>query len=411
MFSQFWQDFWVLLFAVLIIVGVFAGEGAVLAFGVMGLAIAGISLLWNRVSLDQVSYERRFSRQRVFIDEDVTITITLANKKPVPLGRIKVEDEIPDGIEIEDADLTTSASPNAQTLRLSTSVAWYEKISWNYRVRGRRRGLYYFGPARMQSGDLFGFYASRRTEPNQDYILVYPRVVPLPDLGLPASRPLGEVGGGINIFPDPSRPSSIRDYQQGDPLKIMDWKASAKTQRLQVRTFDPSSSTTVVLVVATETTVRPWEGYSAVNLERVITAAASVASYATERQYSLGLFSNGAAILSDRPMKVAPSRSPDQLTLILEALATIRPLPMGPMAPQLAEHARRIPMGATLVVVTALMTQELADTIATLKDRGYRMVVLNASDEEFTGLPEDLLVHDVGRYLETMELASEFAPR
>jgi uncharacterized protein (DUF58 family) len=411
LFSQFWQDFWIVLFVILILVGVFAGEGAVLAFGVMGLTVVGISLLWSRVSLEEVSYERRFSRQRVFIDEDVTITITLANRKPVPLGRIKIQDEIPNGIEIEDADLISSASPNAQTLRLSTSVTWYERISWNYRIRGRRRGIYYFGPARMQSGDLFGFYSSHHVERDRDYILVYPRVVTLPELGLPASRPLGEIGGGIRIFPDPSRPSSIRDYQQGDPLKTIDWKASAKTQRLQVRTYDPSSSNTVLLVVATDTMERPWEGYSAVNLERVITAAASVASYAAERQYSLGLFSNGAAILSDRPMRVAPSRSPDQLTIILEALATIRPLAMGPMAPQLAEHARGIPGGATLVVVTALMTQQLADTIAELRDRGYRMVVLNASDEEFTGLPENVPVHDVGRYLETMELTSEFGPR
>ena len=411
MFSQFWQDFWVVLFVIIILVGVFAGEGTVLAFGVMGLTVVGISLLWSRVSLEEVSYERRFSRQRVFIDEDVTITITLANRKPVPLGRIKIQDEVPDGIEIEDADLISSASPNAQTLRLSTSVTWYERISWNYRIRGRRRGIYYFGPARMQSGDLFGFYSSHHVERDRDYILVYPRVVTLPELGLPASRPLGEIGGGIRIFPDPSRPSSIRDYQQGDPLKTIDWKASAKTQRLQVRTYDPSSSNTVLLVVATDTMERPWEGYSAVNLERVITAAASVASYAAESQLSLGLFSNGAAILSDRPMRVAPSRSPDQLTIILEALATIRPLAMGPMAPQLAEHARGIPGGSTLVVVTALMTQQLADTIAELRDRGYRMVVVNASDEEFTGLPEDVPVHDVGRYLETMELTSEFGPR
>lgn len=374
-----------------------------LAFGVMGLAVAGIALLWNRVALDEVSYERHFSRQRVFIDEYITITMTLANKKPVPLGRIKIEDEIPDGIEIEEADLAVSSSPNAQTLRLITSVAWYERIRWNYRIRGRRRGLYNIGPARMQSGDLFGFFASQRTAPDQDYILVYPKVVPLDELGLPAARPLGEVGGGKRIFPDPSRPTGVRDYQQGDPLKIMDWKASAKTQRLQVRTFDPSSSNTVVLVVATETTQRSWEGYSPINLERVITTGASVANYAAEHQYSLGLFSNGAAILSDRPMTLAPSRSPDQLTMILEALATIRPLSMGNMAPQLAEHARRLPIGATLVVVAALMPSELADTISTLQDRGYQMVVLNAGSEEFTGLPDGLPLHDVGRYLEAME--------
>ncbi len=409
MFSQFWQDFWILLFAVLILVGIFAGKAAVLAFGVMGLSVGGIALMWNRIALERVEYGRRFSRQRVFIDEEITVTMTLENRKPVPLGRIKIEDEIPDGIEVDEADLV--AGPNVSTLRLHTSVAWYERIRWSYRVKAHRRGLYYLGPSRMESGDLFGFFASRRTASEQDYILVYPRVVPLDDLGLPASRPLGEVRGGMTIFPDPSRPAGVREYQRGDPLKLIDWKASAKARRLQARTFDPSSSNTIVLVVAIETTERSWEGYSPTNLERVISAAASVAAYAAERQYSLGLFSNGAAILSDRPMKIGPSRSVDQLTMILEALATIRPLGMGAMAPQLAEHARSLPMGATLVVVASLMPPDLADTISTLLVRGHGIVILNAGDEEFEGLPAEVPLHNIGRYLEGLEFAGDLRQR
>ena len=225
------------------------------------------------------------------------------------------------------------------------------------------------------------------------------------------SRPLGEVRGGMTIFPDPSRPAGVREYQRGDPLKLIDWKASAKARRLQARTFDPSSSNTIVLVVAIETTERSWEGYSPTNLERVISAAASVAAYAAERQYSLGLFSNGAAILSDRPMKIGPSRSVDQLTMILEALATIRPLGMGAMAPQLAEHARSLPMGATLVVVASLMPPDLADTISTLLMRGHGIVILNAGDEEFEGLPTEVPLHNIGRYLEGLEFAGDLRQR
>ena len=411
MFSQFWQDLWVSLFVILILIGLFAAEAAVLAFGVMGLVVVGISWLWNKVSLDKISYERRLSRQRVFIDDEVAVTISLTNKKPVPLGRIKIEDEMPSGIELEGADFVASSGPKSRTLRLSTSVSWYERITWKYRVRCRQRGLYHLGPARIESGDLFGFYSSQLTASGQDYVLVYPKVVPLPELGLPVARPLGEVGGGIRLFEDPSRPSGIRDYQRGDPLKIIDWKASAKSQKLQVRTFDPSSSTTVVLVVVAETTSRHWEGYSSTHLERVITAAASLASHVAESQYSLGLFSNGAALLSDRPMRIEPSRSPDQLTIVLETLATIRPLAMGPMAPQLADHSRRFPIGATLVVIAAVMPPELADTIAVMQARSYRMVVINVGDHEFTGLPQRVLVHELADYFERMELAGDFGQR
>jgi len=213
------------------------------------------------------------------------------------------------------------------------------------------------------------------------------------------------------IFQDPSRPAGIRDYQLGDPLKTVDWKLSARMQRLQVRTFEPSSTYTVVLVVVVETTERSWEGYSPINLERVITASASLASYVSEKQYSLGLFSNGTPILSDRPMKVPPARSPEQLTIILEALATIRPLPIGPMAPQLAQYTKQFSLGVTMVIVAALLNEDMVETIEDLRRHGYKLVVVYCGDTPCPPLPEGVLVHNIQDHLDKMELASEFGPR
>ena len=279
-------------------------------------------------------------------------------------------------------------------------MGWYERISWEYRLSCSERGFFRIGPARVESGDLFGFYSSEMTVPDHDYVLVYPRVIPLPELGLPAWRPLGEVTAGISIFQDPSRPSGIRDYQRGDPLKIVDWKASAKHGSLQVRTYEPSSKITLVMVVVVETTARYWEGYSPTHLENVITTAASVASYAAEHQYSLGMFSNGTPILSERPMKISPSAAPEQLTLILEALATVRPLAIGPMPAQLAEHARRFPTGATLAVIVAFVQPELVEEIGNLKRQGYRLVVLYVGDGECPQMPEGVTVHELAGALQ-----------
>ncbi len=411
MFDKFWHDLWITLFVVLIIVGIFTTQGVVIAFGVMGLLVAGISWLWNRVSLERVSYERRFSQQRVLCGEEVALTITLTNKKPVPLGWVRVEDEVPEAVRVLDAEVLPSPNPGCQTMRHSTSMAWYERVRWEYHLRCNHRGFYRFGPVLLESGDLFGFFSSERKLDSQDYLLVYPRVVPLPELGIPSARPLGESRSGIRIFQDPSRPAGLRDYQTGDPLKTVDWKATARMQRLQVRTFEPSSTTTVILAVAIETTARYWEGYSPANLERVITTAASVATYAAERQSNLGLFSNGTPILSDRPMKIPPSRSPEQLTMVLEALATIRPLAMGPMATQLADHARRFPVGATIVLVAAFVSPELVEAIGSLRRQGHRVVVLYVGDGHCPEMPPGVLVQELQEHLKRMELASEFGPR
>ena len=168
---------------------------------------------------------------------------------------------------------------------------------------------------------------------------------------------------------------------------------------------------TVILVVVVETTARSWEGYSPTNLERVITASASIASYASEMQYSFGLFSNGTPILADRPMKVPPARSAEQLTVILEALATIRPLPIGPMAPQLMLYSRQFPIGATLVITVALINDDLKESIADLKRQGYKLVVVFVGDKDCPELPEGVMVYDLKEYFDRLEASSEFGPR
>ena len=411
--ARTWIDFWNTFFVITIIAGVLTGQLPIVAFGAVGLVTTGISLAWNRLALEEVTYERHLHQQRAVIGEEVAMTLALTNGKPVPITWVRVEDEVPAELQVVEGDADLSAPSGAQRLRESTSMAWYERVRWDYRLRCTRRGLFRIGPARVESGDPFGFLRSQMVEQQQDTIMVYPRIVPLEELGIPAVRPLGEVRGGIPIFQDVSRPASLREYDAGDPLNAVDWKATAKRQRLQVRTFEPSSSFTLIVVAAVDITVPYWKAFSPVGLElleRVITTAASFASYATDRHYTLGLFSNDMPILAERPMTVPPSRGREQLSTVLGALATIRPFASGSMAVQLAQHSRRFPMGATLLVATAFLPPEFVDTLAELSDRGYRIVVTYVGEEACPALPERILVYQLSEYFARSELRDEFGP-
>lgn len=374
----------------------------------MGLLVAGISWLWNRLSLKEVEYERNVHQNRVFIGEETTLSISITNGKPIPLGRVEIIEQFPEEIQVADANISLSPNRRVHVIRLFTSMSWYERITWVYKIKSHQRGFFRLGPARIESGDLFGFFTSHMDVTHNDYLLVYPQIVPLPELGLPATRPLGDTKGGISIFDDPTRPQGIRDYQVNDPLKRVDWKISAKTNGLKVRTYDPSSSHVTILVVVVETTLRTWEGYNPVYLERVITASASIASYAFEMRYSLGLFSNGTPILADRPMKIPPARNNEQLSVILEALATIRPVPMGPMASQLNLHAKQFPIGATLAIVVALINSALMSSINDLTQQGYKLVVIFVGDEDRPELPNNVTVYEIGEYFRQLEVENQF---
>ena len=105
MFNQAWHDLWLTLFVVLILIGIFSSQGLVAGFGAMGLLVAGVSWLWNRVSLEEVSYSRSFSQRRAFIDEEFSMSVTLVNRKPVPLGKVQIHDEVPDAFTVREASV------------------------------------------------------------------------------------------------------------------------------------------------------------------------------------------------------------------------------------------------------------------------------------------------------------------
>ena len=267
------------------------------------------------------------------------------------------------------------------------------------------------GPGHLESGDPFGFVRTQKMQHHRSSILVLPRVVPLVDLGLPAVRPLGEVRGGDRIYEDVTRPSGLRDYQKGDSLTRIDWKATARNQKLLVRTFDPSSTVNVVIAVAVDTTEPFWRLDVPVELERVITVAASVANHVAELDYTFGVFANDMAVQVRRSMKVPPSQGRDQLGEVMEALATTPPMASGPMARHLAEHAPRFPFGTTIVLCTALITDEMVATLDNLDHAGAKIVVMYTGSADLPGLPPRVRVHSLRSHLVDMESSEVFGGR
>jgi len=60
-------------------------------------------------------------------------------------------------------------------------------------------------PATLESGDLFGLFRSLERRKQQDWLIVYPKVLPLSELGLPAKKPFGDIRSQKRIFEDGSR--------------------------------------------------------------------------------------------------------------------------------------------------------------------------------------------------------------
>jgi uncharacterized protein (DUF58 family) len=230
---------------------------------------------------------------------------------------------------------------------------------------------------------MFGFFPIVREEPTYSPVIIYPRIYTMPELGLPAARPFGESKGRERIFEDPGRIAGIREYQPGDPMRRIDWKASARMQTLQSKVYEPSATMHMLIALNVNTMEHAWEGFMPDMLERLLSVAGSVANHGFDSGYAVGLVANGSFRESDRPMRIPISRSADQLGRVLEALAVIGPMTPSPLEDVIDRESHSFPFGATMVCVTSRMDDPLAAALRRVANAGHTVTVLSLSQDEF----------------------------
>jgi uncharacterized protein (DUF58 family) len=94
------------------------------------------------------------------------------------------------------------------------------------------------------------------------------------------------------------------------------------------------------------------------------------------------MVANGTLAHADQPFRIPPSRSPDQLAHILEALAAVSYFVSSGFDRFLIEESPRLPWGATLVLITPYMNEAVAATILRLRDSGRRIVLISLGKAE-----------------------------
>ena len=90
--------------------------------------------------------------------EELEATFTLRNLKALPLPWFEVRELVPDQLPPMGAHILPAAWQGAFYYSHTTSLAWYERVSWRQRFTCTARGYYQVGPARLRSGDIFGFF-------------------------------------------------------------------------------------------------------------------------------------------------------------------------------------------------------------------------------------------------------------
>ena len=366
----------------LVFIGLLTSNGLLLVVGSLIGVVWMAARLWERYGFRRVTYTRELGRRRAFIGDTLEYTIALNNDKPLPLIWVETQDPFPEGLELSDAVVRGATLETNRHHSISTSLLPYQRATWKFQMRCIRRGYHRIGPVRMRSGDIFGFSSSETRRTEVENILVYPRIVDIESLLTPPQNPFGLTRGRLPLYQDTNRVKGQREYHSSDPMKHIDWKATARAGQLQTRVFDPAVSLNMVVALNGSTSDYVWQGTNHRLFERAVTAAASATSAADRLGYTFGLISNAVASYSGKWLSVPPGAAATQLPLALEALAMAAPYVVAMLPDVFRAERDRFPLGATVLLVTATLTPSLPRQLREISGRGFKVLVLYAGDGE-----------------------------
>jgi uncharacterized protein (DUF58 family) len=273
-------------------------------------------------------------------------------------------------------------------------MPWYSSVKWKYELPCLKRGYYPLGPTVISSGDIFGLYSRSLKTAMEDHVIVYPRIFPVGRLPIPSQQPLGESRSEYRVFQDPTRPIGVRDYQHGDSLRHVHWKASARLQALQVKIFEPTTTFKVALFLSVDSFTANGS-FNEDAFELGISVAASLAHHVVEQGSPAGVFVNTRGVDSDQPVSLVPSGSRDQLTSILEALAKVTASSSGPFEHFLENEQKVLHAGTTVALIFANPPETLPLLLHSLKENGFKLLLFVIGEGEALPWGEGIPVHRV----------------
>lgn len=371
---------WVSLAVLAFLLSIAADNRALMAMTAFMLVTITIAWLWSRNTLINLAYRRKLHHTHAFPGETTEVEITIENKKWLPVTWLQVQDTWPTGFPPTRAEAMSESEGDPTTGYLTNAYAlrWYERIRRRYELMAQKRGVYELGPVNMLSGDPFGLFERLRTSKGrEDYLIVYPEVRSLDQLGFPLHDPFGDRRVQRRLFEDPNRVIGVRDYQPQDTFRQIHWKATARTGQMQTKLYEPTRGASIVLAVNIASFETHWRGFWPDMTEYTLMVAASIAKWAVEQNYAVGLICNGALARSDQSFRIQPSRRNDQLSKILEALAGVNYFVTAEFGRYVLQESPRLPIGATMVMITPFISEMIATSSLRLRDSGRRVAWVN----------------------------------
>lgn len=281
---------------------------AVLYFvALLGLVIADYIV---STKPDQISVQR-INEPKLSLGVPNLISIQLTNASPRNV-RLKLRDEYPYQFRA-DADILNGTLPPLDTAEL------------RYHITPVQRGDYQWGDLNLRYRSTLGTFVRQARYRASDGVRVYPNVLDVRKYDLLARKGLlTELGlRNAKVFGSGTEFERLRDYTPDDEFRRVNWKATARRNKLIAVEYETERSQHVVCVLDTGRLMRPPVG-DIQKLDYAVNAALLASYVATLRGDQIGMLT----FADDVGVYLAPHKGRGQFYTMLELLYNVQSQPV-----------------------------------------------------------------------------------
>lgn len=277
-------------------------------------------LYYSRHWDDGLELELYFDRDHIFRGEKCVLHEKITNTGRLPLPLVSIKFQADRRLDFIDKD--AGAVVTDQYYRNDVfAIKGQTRITRNIPFVGGHRGYYVMNSADAVCSDLFLASSFMTVFDESASIFVYPVPFESQQFTRYLAGISGEVAAKRNLMTDPFELTGIRPYMDGDDVKIINHKASARGQGLMVNTFGFTNELRANVYINCED-----DGILKCRkaVEKSFDIAVALIRHLQGLGVAAGLKCNGVGMFSENiPTVVEPSSGADQFDAVCKALALI----------------------------------------------------------------------------------------
>ena len=257
------------------------------------LGIAAVGVLWDlyykNIWIRGVDVKLWFATDALYAGGQTKLYEVIENRKRTPLPVLEVGFHTKKELDFTD---TENASVSDYIYKRDVfAVLGRQRITREIAVDCKKRGHYAVSDADLTTHTLLykkSYSVGIETDAS---IYVYAKMADVSEIMTVCERMLGTLQCAKKLYEDPFAFRTIRGYTTDDPMKAINWKASAKTGELMVNTFDSvQSQKAMIFLDVADTGILKQEAL----VEENIAVAATLARKLLRQSIETGFAFNGA---------------------------------------------------------------------------------------------------------------------